>query len=216
MMPSYLTCSARIQQNQGFTLVELMLVIVIMSIFAAMVVMSISGVDQRRLMQQREQLVNDLSVIRLESMDQSRVFALMATTANATQEAGYVIAEYQPPELSAAQQKKNTKIELDFQNKPKLWQPVAEFKIRNFADGAYLQIKPLDNPALNNVKNNTNQNLLGREAPDLIWYGNGEVKPARLQLMQDNQPVGEPIYINTLGMTSNTENMTDPMSGNAS
>lgn len=196
----------RLHKNQGFTLVELMLVIVIMSIFAAMVVMSITGVDHRRLMQQREQLINDLSVIRLESMDQSRVFALLATNSTATQEPGYVVAEYQPPELQAARQKNSSKIELDLQNKQKLWQPVPEFKARIFSDGAYLQIKPLDNPAVNRNKNNQNQSLLGRESPDLIWYGNGEVKPVRLQLMRDNIPVGEAIYVNSLGVVSNSEN----------
>lgn len=204
-MPKRSFASTRWHKNHGFTLVELMLVIVIMSIFAAMVVMSISGVDQRRLMQQREQLMNDLSVIRLESMDQSRVFALLSTNANATQEAGYVVAEYQPPELQAARQRNSTKIELDLQNKQKLWQPVAEFKARSFADGAYLQIKPLDNPATNNNRNNQNQNLSGRESPDLIWYGNGEVKPVRLQLMKDNIPIGEAIYVNSLGVVSNQD-----------
>lgn len=203
-MPERSLAGPMLRNNQGFTLVELMLVIVIMSIFAAMVVMSISGVDQRRLMQQREQLMNDLSVIRLESMDQSRVFALLSTNANATQEAGYVVAEYQPPELQAARQRNSTKIELDLQNKQKLWKPVAEFKARSFADGAYLQIKPLDNPATNN-NNNQNQNLLGRESPDLIWYGNGEVKPVRLQLMKDNIPIGEAIYVNSLGVVSNQD-----------
>jgi general secretion pathway protein G len=194
-----------VKGTKGFTLVELMLVIVIMSIFAAMVVMSITGVDHRRLMQQREQLINDLSVIRLESMDQSRVFALLATTTTATQEAGYVVAEYQSPELQTARQQKSSKVELDFQNKAKLWQPASEFKSRQFSDGAYLQIKGLGT-ATRYGKNNQNQALLGRESPDLIWYGNGEVKPVRLQLIKDNLPIGEPIYINSLGIISNTEN----------
>lgn len=192
------------QKQRGFTLIEVMLVIVIMSIFAALVVVSVSGVEQRKLMQQRDQLINDLNVVRLESSDQARVYALMTTSATATAPAGYFFAEYQLPEqadpATLSTQPQNSTRANNATQKP-LWQPVDGFKARTLEEGAMLQIRSMDNsPQVSGP-----EGLLGRQSPDLIWFGNGEVKPARLQIIFNNQPIGNPIYINTTGMVSETE-----------
>lgn len=192
------------QKQRGFTLIEVMLVIVIMSIFAALVVVSVSGVEQRKLMQQRDQLINDLNVVRLESSDQARVYALMTTSATATAPAGYFFAEYQLPEqadpTTLSTQPQNSARANNATQKP-LWQPVDGFKARTLEEGAMLQIRSMDNsPQVSGP-----EGLLGRQSPDLIWFGNGEVKPARLQIIFNNQPIGNPIYINTTGMVSDTE-----------
>lgn len=192
------------QKQRGFTLIEVMLVIVIMSIFAALVVVSVSGVEQRKLMQQRDQLINDLNVVRLESSDQARVYALMTTSATATAPAGYFFAEYQLPEqadpATLSTQPQNAARANNATQKP-VWQPVDGFKARTLEEGAMLQIRSMDNsPQVSGP-----EGLLGRQSPDLIWFGNGEVKPARLQIIFNNQPIGNPIYINTTGMVSDTE-----------
>lgn len=184
-------------KQQGFTLIEVMLVIVIMSIFAGLVVVSISGVEQRKLMQQRDQLINDLNVVRLESADQARVFALITTSASATNPAGYFFAEYQPPQTDP----QSGQAMFTSEKKP-LWQPVDAFKTRSLSENAVLQIKNMDNSP---QQLNGPEGLLDQKSPDLIWFGNGEVKPARLQLIFDNQPVGNPIYVNSAGMVSDTE-----------
>ncbi|ONG38953.1 hypothetical protein BKE30_10770 [Alkanindiges hydrocarboniclasticus] len=182
--------------QQGFTLIELMLVIVIMSIFAGLVVISISGVEQRKLMQQRDQLVNDLNVVRLEANDQARIFALITTAPTVSDPAGYFFAEYQPPQID-----QQTGQAMVRQEKKPLWQPVDAFKVRSLNENAVLQIRSLDN----SQQVNGPEGLLDQQSPDLIWFGNGEVKPARLQLIFNNQPVGSPIYINSAGMVSDTE-----------
>ncbi len=186
------------EAQSGFTLVELLVVIVIISVFAVIIGMSVGGVEHRRLMQEREQLVNDLAVIRLESLDQARVFALIPLSANASTDAGYIIAEYSP---DTAVNKQTGQLD-----KSKLWQPVADFKQRSFSANVYLRVNTLDRQPEN--QNNQNQHaeaLLGREAPRLIWFGNGENKPVKLQMIKDDQPIGSPIYINSTGLTSDTE-----------
>lgn len=190
-------CSATARydkQQQGFTLIEIMLVIAIMSIFAALVVVSISGVEQRRLMQQRDQLVNDLNVVRLESNDQARVYALMTTSANATQPAGYFFAEYDLMQSKSEQDSRAV------EKKP-LWQAVEVFKTRQFSDGAFLQIRSMEN----STQTGAPEGLLDQNSPDLIWFGNGEAKPARLQIIFNEKPIGSPVYINSIGMVSDTE-----------
>ncbi|XID75902.1 Tfp pilus assembly protein FimT/FimU [Alkanindiges sp. WGS2144] len=183
---------------RGFTLIEVMLVVVIMSIFAALVVVSIDGVEQRRLMQQREQLIQDLNIVRLESSDQAEVYALITTSATATEPAGYFFAQYHPPDQSLMQ---NEAAAHGTMGKKPLWQPVEAFKQRSFSEGAFLQVRSMNN----SVQMGSAEGLLDQNSPDLIWFGNGEVKPARLQLFFNNQPVGNPIYINSAGMLSDTE-----------
>lgn len=182
------------KQQQGFTLIEIMLVIAIMSIFAALVVVSISGVEQRRLMQQRDQLVNDLNVVRLESNDQARVYALMTTSANATEPAGYFFAEYDVMQSKSEQESRVA------EKKP-LWQAVEAFKTRQLSDGAFLQIRSMEN----STQTGAPEGLLDQNSPDLIWFGNGEAKPARLQIIFNEKPIGSPVYINSIGMVSDTE-----------
>lgn len=188
------TTKACNQSQHGFTLIEIMLVIAIMSIFAALVVVSISGVEQRRLMQQRDQLINDLNILRLESNDQARVYALMTTTASATEPAGYFFAEYNLAQAQAGQDSRNV------EKKP-LWKAVDAFKTREFSDGAFLQVRSMEN----NNQIGAPEGLLDQRSPDLIWFGNGESKPVRLQIIFNDMPVGSPVYVNSIGMVSDTE-----------
>ncbi|WP_000841380.1 type II secretion system protein, partial [Acinetobacter baumannii] len=65
-----------LQSQKGFTLIEVMVVIVIMTIMTSLVVLNIGGVDQKKAMQARELFLLDLQKINKESIDQSRVLAL--------------------------------------------------------------------------------------------------------------------------------------------
>ncbi|WP_143225272.1 type II secretion system protein, partial [Acinetobacter baumannii] len=48
------------QSQKGFTLIEVMVVIVIMTIMTSLVVLNIGGVDQKKAMQARELFLLDL------------------------------------------------------------------------------------------------------------------------------------------------------------
>ncbi len=51
------------QSQKGFTLIEVMVVIVIMTIMTSLVVLNIGGVDQKKAMQARELFLLDLQKI---------------------------------------------------------------------------------------------------------------------------------------------------------
>ncbi|MEK7740573.1 MAG: prepilin-type N-terminal cleavage/methylation domain-containing protein, partial [Pseudomonadota bacterium] len=51
------------QKMRGFTLIEVMVVIVIISIIASLIILNIDGVDQRKAMQAREMLLLHLKQI---------------------------------------------------------------------------------------------------------------------------------------------------------
>lgn len=63
------------RKDSGFTLIEVMVVIVIVSIVASLIVLNIDGLDQRKAMQVREMLLLDLKQINREANDQARIYA---------------------------------------------------------------------------------------------------------------------------------------------
>lgn len=168
---------------RGFTLIEVMVVIVIMSIMASLVVLNIGGVDQRKAMQAREVLLLDLQRILREANDQSRILALDVQAATDVSPFRYGIVEYRSPHQSEPplnQQK---------------WQSYAEFKLRNLPEQVSLRIQSLE-PGYSKAQN---RDLTEANAPKLIWLGNGEVKPVRIQFYLEDREVGHPIEIDHLG-----------------
>lgn len=39
----------------------------------------------------------------------------------------------------------------------------------------------------------------GGKAPQLIWFGNGEVKPVRIQFYYEQKPIGHELQLDHLG-----------------
>lgn len=170
--------------QRAFTLIEVMVVIVIMTIMASLVVLNIGGVDQRRAMQAREMFILDLKKINKEATDQAKVFAL--NTQNATDVApfSYNLFEYHDQSRKQIQQADRT------------WQLYKEFKTRQLPDRVSFSIQSLDTATYNTAKN---EDLLGGKAPQLIWFGNGEVKPVRIQFYYEQQPIGHELELDHLG-----------------
>jgi len=173
-----------LHSQRAFTLIEVMVVIVIMTIMASLVVLNIGGVDQRRAMQAREMFILDLKKINKEATDQAKVFAL--NTQNATDVApfSYNLFEYHDQSREQIQQADRT------------WQLYKEFKTRQLPDRVSFSIQGLDTATYNKAKN---EDLLGGKAPQLIWFGNGEVKPVRIQFYYEQQPIGHELELDHLG-----------------
>ncbi|MFV5425758.1 type II secretion system protein [Acinetobacter towneri] len=170
---------------RGFTLIELMVVIVIMAIMASLVLMNIGGVDQRKAMQAREVFLLDLRTLNREANDQARIFALNLHQATDVSAARYDVLEYQPYA---------TEQQLSLQNNQK-WQNYGEFKSRTLPEQVSIQILSLEQ----SYPNANNSELLQGNAPALIWLGNGEAKPVRIQFYLEQRPVGAEIEVDHLG-----------------
>ena len=172
-----------VNPRSGFTLIELMVVIVIIAILASLILLNISGVDQRKAMQAREFFILDLKKINKESVDQSRIFALLTHNATDVAPFSYELAEYHDLRTQ-------TVIQED-----KKWQPYSEFPVRVLPERVAFNIESVDQ----NYQNATQQDLINQQAPKLIWFGNGEVKPVRIQFYFEQNPVGDPIEVDHLG-----------------
>lgn len=179
--------------EHGFTLIELMVVIVIISILASLIVLNIDGVDQRKAMQARELLILDLKKINREANDQARIYALELQPATDVAAFNYQLTEYKPSSSDP-----NSRIQVIEQNK---WQALTEFKPRTLPEHVSFMVQAQDHQ----YQNANNTDLLGSQAPQLIWLGNGEVKPVSIQMYYDQKPIGAPINIDYLGKISDAE-----------
>ena len=174
-------------RQKGFTLIELMVVIVIISIIASLIVLNIDGVDQRKAMQAREVFILDLHQINREANDQARILALQLQNATDVAPFQYAVLEY----LAAAAQSPSGAMLIE----NKKWQQYSEFKPRTLPEQVSFSVQSVDQQ----YENAKNDDLLQGDAPKLLWFGNGEAKPVRIQFYFEQRPIGEEIELDHLG-----------------
>ena len=183
---------------KGFTLIELMVVIVIISIIASLIVLNIDGVDQRKAMQARELLILDLKKMNREAVDQSRIYALVIQSRTDVAGFGYRFDEYIPQrsQTNDATHRLNHSNALNSSNNnQKKWLEADAMTVRELPNRVSFTVESQDHE----FKQAQNTDLLGNNAPKLIWLGNGEVKPVSIQIYYDQKPVGDLIQIDYLG-----------------
>lgn len=182
------------RRQLGFTLIELMVVIVIIGVVASLIVFNIDGVDQRKAMQARELLILDLKKIQREASDQGRIYALQVSPASDVSVFKYGVVEYR--DTVADSSKVTSQITND-----KKWFETQSFSVRLLPNRVSFSILPQDH----RFQNASNTDLVGRNAPDLIWFGNGESKPVAIQMYYDQRAIGELIRVDYLGQVSDEQ-----------
>ena len=179
--------------QSGFTLIELMVVIVIVGVMASLVLLNIDGVDQRKAMQARELLILDLERINREANDQARIYALDVQSATDVAPFRYGLVEYQSISPDSNHLASNTQQSNVFQQDK--WKELKNFQIRSLPNHVSFAVES----QTKSYQNANNDDLIGTNAPKIIWFGNGEVKPVSIQMYYDQNPVGALINIDYLG-----------------
>ncbi|WOE32063.1 MULTISPECIES: prepilin-type N-terminal cleavage/methylation domain-containing protein [unclassified Acinetobacter] len=169
---------------RGFTLVELMVVIVIVAMLASLILLSNTRVDERKAMQAREVLLLDIQRLTQESQDQSKVLALAIQQSQNHDQ--YHIVEYQP--LAKQQQ-------AVLLNSASDWVPYSSFKTRELPDGVSLRVYPQEEE----MQSRNRMTSVDSTVPALVWWGNGEIKPVTIQFFYQQKPIGAEIKIDYLG-----------------
>lgn len=172
----------------GFTLVELMVVIVIIAVISSLVMVNIGGTEQRKAMQAREFLILELQKINREANDQGRIYALQTHAATDVADFGYTLLQYQQPAVRTA-------VNGQLAAQREKWQPVKDFKIKTMPPKVSFVVQETEH----RFEHANNSDLIGQNAPTLIWFGNGEAKPVTIQVYYQQQTIGEPIRMDYLG-----------------
>ena len=176
-------------KQSGFTLIELMVVIVIVAIMASLVVMNVGGVDQRKAMQARDILLMELKKINLQSRDQARIYALTLENATDVTPFRYGVSEYR---IQPSTKRDSTQSAINTSHSA--WQAAEGFKVQSLPEQVFFQIERVDQdyPQANH------EELTNEQSPKLIWLGNGEVKPVRIQFYFQQKELGAPIEVDHL------------------
>ena len=102
----------------------------------------------------------------------------------------YTVVEYKNPQFTIPTEQQNNAM-LNHQK----WQKYNEFPQQVLAKNVSFAVQSLDY----DVSQARNDDLTQSSAPKLIWLGNGEAKPVRIQFYYANEPVGAEIEIDHLG-----------------
>jgi len=185
------------QHARGFTLVELLVVLVILALFAGMMTLSVSGSDNRKNLAFYEHLQSNLRYVRLLSSERMQPYGVAIKLADhqgvidsATNQ--LMVVKLPPIAPSGVGQPSPT---------PR-WQLEDSMAPLDIPNGVDVTIQPLD--AANIASQQTPAWLVGNQAPPVVWFGTGEATPVQIIVTKKNAddqryPVGAPLIVNAAG-----------------
>lgn len=177
------------QIQTGFTLVEVMVVIVILAVFAGMMSLSVGSSESRQHLAFYEHLKDNLTYIRLLSAEDMKPYGLAIRLANQDQPTQLVVVKLENPKPT------------DQQNQSPAWQVEQRIPALDVPNHVQVDIQPLENMVMESMPNY----LVGNQAPPLVWFGTGEATSVQITVQkklsnsETMYPVADPIIINTAG-----------------
>ena len=201
----------------GFTLVEILVVIVILSLFAGMMSLSVGSSDSRKNRAFYEHFTDSLSYVRLLSAERMQPMGL-SLQANKQGQVSPVIVTLSNPYSryqtsttpnNANQPVKNAmELSADIsglatatEQPTPSWQIEPEVSLPVPPVGVSLTIQSLDDSSVSNsisgaVETRTLQPWFrGQQVPQVLWFGTGQATPVTIEVRANSRLVGEVITI---------------------
>ncbi|QOD13600.1 prepilin-type N-terminal cleavage/methylation domain-containing protein [Psychrobacter sp. 28M-43] len=200
----------------GFTLVEIVVVVVILSIFAGIMSLSVGSSESRKNRAFYEHLTDSLSYVRLLSAERMQPMGLRMQADKQGQVEPVIVTlsnpyvAYQTTEMmsdSIDSQPKNA-MELsaevaglsgstDEQKPTPSWEVESGISLPELPTGVSIRVQSLDSSGLQNTgRTQTLQPWFSdQNVPQVLWFGTGQATPVTIEVLHDSRLVGEVITI---------------------
>lgn len=206
----------------GFTLVEMMVVIVILSVFAGMMSLSLGSSDTQKNRAFYEHLIDSLSYVRLLSAERTQPMGLSLRADKQGQitpvivmlsnpYSAYQNSAYQTPTANTDNQDSTPKNAMELSvditglasgQTPPLqtpsWELVTDIALPEMPTGVSVSIQSLDGDisAINATQTRTLQPwFTNNDVPQVLWLGTGQATPVTIEVRYDSRLVGDVITI---------------------
>ena len=212
--------SSRISKNadsqSGFTLVEILVVVVILSIFAGMISLSVGGSESRKNRAFYEHLTDSLSYVRLLSAERMQPMGLSLLADKQGQVNPVIVTlsnpyiTYQTTDITSdsADSRPKNAMELstdlsglsgvDDEAPTPSWEIEPEVSLPELPAGVSLSVQSLDasNATVNSAQTQTLQPwFTDQTVPQILWFGTGQATPVTIEVRHNSRLVGEVITI---------------------
>ncbi|WP_019518692.1 prepilin-type N-terminal cleavage/methylation domain-containing protein [Faucicola boevrei] len=199
-------------KQQGFTLVEVMVVIVILSVFAGMMTLSVGSSENRKNLAFYEHLQSNMNYVRLLSAEQMQPYGVAIRLAKDDNPTQLVVVKLenafgnhnigQNPSQNVSQNVSQATLQNTEKNTP-TWVLEKSISPLDVPTGVRVDIQPLDRVLQDSQF--LPSYLQGNDAPPIVWFGTGEATAVQIQVQKQNSnddkiyPIASPIIINGSG-----------------
>ena len=204
-------------KQTGFTLVEILVVVVILSIFAGMMSLSVSSSDSRKNRAFYEHLTDSLDYVRLLSAERMQPMGLSLQADKQGQISPVIVSLSNPyvsyqtatnPNSDANNAKNSMELSADIsglsnsQNEQPTpsWVLEPEVSLPSLPVGVSLSIQGLDTSSPRAINGVADTQVLqpwftGQTVPQVLWFGTGQATPVTIEVRANSRLVGEVITI---------------------
>ncbi len=203
----------------GFTLVEIVVVVVILSIFAGMMSLSVGSSESRKNRAFYEHLTDSLSYVRLLSAERMQPMGLSLQADNEGQIKPIIVTlsnpytSYQNSSESSNSGTSTPKNAMELsadvsglstvdgaQQPTPSWELEPEVTLPELPNGVSLNIQNLDASSISSANNTVETRVLQpwfttQTVPQVLWFGTGQATPVTIEVRHDSRLVGEVITI---------------------
>ena len=208
--------SSLAQAQQGFTLVEIVVVVVILSIFAGMMSLSVGSSESRKNRAFYEHLTDSLSYVRLLSAERMQPMGLSLQADKQGQVAPVIVTlsnsyiAYQtndaPSNSMDSTPKNSMELSADLtsmsgamgnQQPVPSWEIEPEVSLPELPAGVSLRVQSLEagNLSMPEQGQTLQPRFADQAVPQILWFGTGQATPVTIEVLHNSRLVGEVITI---------------------
>lgn len=208
--------SSNLSRSQtGFTLVEIVVVVVILSIFAGMMSLSVGSSEVRKNRAFYEHLTDSLNYVRLLSAERMQPMGLSLQADKQGQVTPVIVTLSNPyvayqttdtaPNSMNDQPKNAMELSADLtsmsgtigdQQPTPSWEVEPEVSLPELPSGASLRVQSLASNSASTVEQRQLQPWFADQTvPQVLWFGTGQAAPVTIEVIHNSRLVGEVITI---------------------